>query len=188
VILSILIATLESRRTSFERVYTCLRHQIAAYGYHGRVEIVSNRDSGAKTIGQKRNELLAAAFGDYVCHVDDDDHVADDYIPRLVTACLEDKDCVGIVGSILWHGTWTRFVHSLRHKVYERLADGTFIRPINHLNPVRRSIATRFSFTAKNHGEDTDWAMAMMHADALKSEASSGDEPLYFYTPAPGPK
>lgn len=187
-ILSILIATLESRRTSFERVYTCLRHQIAAYGYHGRVEILSNRDNGKKTIGQKRNELLAAATGDYVCHVDDDDRVADDYMPRLVTACLEGKDCVGIVGSIMWHGSWTRFVHSRQYKSYERLPDGTFVRPCNHLNPVRTSIARRFSFTAKNHGEDTDWAMALCKSGVLRTETFVGDPPVYFYTPAPGPK
>jgi len=188
VILSILIATLESRRIAFESIYSCLRHQVVSYGYHGRIEILSNRDAGQKTIGQKRNELLARATGDYVCHVDDDDRVSDDYVSRIAVACGEGRDCVGIVGSIMWHGNWTRFVHSLRFKAYERLPDGTFVRPINHLDPVRTSIARKFSFTAKNHGEDTDWAMAMVRAAVLGSETFLDDPPVYYYTPAPGPK
>ncbi len=187
-ILSILIATLESRRTQFEQLYAQLRYQIRAHGLHGRVEILSCRDNGKRTIGSKRNQLLAEAGGDYVCFVDDDDTVSAEYVGRLAAECVKGCDCVGIVGQIMWHGGWTPFVHSLQYRGYGRLSDGTFTRPPNHINPIKRSIATKYPFPLLNHGEDTAYAMAMQNADALKTEAMLGPPAVYFYTPARGPK
>ena len=183
-ILSILIATLDSRRSRFERLYTKLRLQILSFGLHGRIEIFSNRDGGQKTIGQKRNELVAIARGDYVAFIDDDDDCSPDYVARLASACAEGRDCVGIVGKVMWHGRWTPFVHSLRYKRYERLKDGTFTRPPNHLNAIKRVISATHPFTKKNYGEDTDQCMSMVAAGALKTEAFAAGSAIYYYSPA----
>ncbi len=183
-ILSILIATLESRRTSFETLYTKLRDQVLAFGLHGRVEILSNRDAGRKTIGLKRNELVAAAEGDYVCFIDDDDDCSPDYVARLASACMVGRDCVGIIGKVWWHAKWVPFVHSLRYRKYDRLKDGTFVRPPNHLNPIRRGIVAAHGFTGKDYGEDSDFAMGVVGSRALKTEEMLTGTAVYYYTPA----
>jgi len=186
--LSILVATMDSRRTLFERVYNKLRGQIITAGLHGQVEILSERDNGKKKIGHKRNILVNRAKGDYVCFVDDDDDVSSDYVARLVEATKQGKDCIGITERIMWHGKWIAFEHALQHKTYSRSKDGKFLRSPNHLNPIRRAIALRHPFTCKDHGEDTDYAMSMVRAGALKSETFLDDPPLYWYAPAPGAK
>lgn len=186
--LSILIATMDSRRTLFERVYNKMRGQILTANLHGEVEIISERDNGKRKTGHKRNILVNRAKGDYVCFVDDDDDVASDYVTRIVTATKQGADCVGITGRIMWHGKWIAFVHSLQYKNYSRAKDGTFLRSPNHLNPIRRTIALRHPFTCKDHGEDTDYAMAMARSGALKTETFLDDPPMYWYAPAPGPK
>jgi glycosyltransferase involved in cell wall biosynthesis len=186
--LSILIATMDSRRELFERLYNKIRGQVLTSGLHGQVEIISERDAGRMKIGHKRNILVNRAKGDYVCFVDDDDDVSSDYVTRVVEATKQGKDCVGITGRIMWHGNWVAFVHSLQYKEYARAKDGTFLRTPNHLNPIRRSIALKHPFTCKNYGEDTDYAMSMLRASALKTETFLDDPPMYWYAPAPGPK
>ena len=71
--LSILIPTLFSRKEKFCNLMTILSSQA-----NDEVEVVINRDNGEKSIGEKRNELLKEATGEYVCFVDDDDMVDDD--------------------------------------------------------------------------------------------------------------
>ena len=57
--LSILIATLESRKPQFERLHGKLVRQAEAAS--GEVEILFERDAGEAPIGRKRNTLLASA-------------------------------------------------------------------------------------------------------------------------------
>ncbi len=187
-ILSILIATLEARRVPFEALYEKLRGQVLAFGLHGRVEILSNRDAGRKSIGLKRNELVKSAKGGYVCFIDDDDDCSPDYVARLASACAVDRDCVGIIGKVWWHEKWVPFIHSLRYRSYARSKDGTFVRPPNHLNPIRRGIVAAHGFTDKNYGEDSDFAMAVVGSGALKTEEMLTGTAVYYYTPAAGPK
>ena len=69
--LSILTVTLKQRMPVFENLARVLKTQA-----NSSVEMLAVCDSGEKTIGAKRNELLEAAKGDYVVFVDDDDMVS----------------------------------------------------------------------------------------------------------------
>jgi len=181
--LSVLICSLSNRAALFARVQGQLMDQIRNFRLDGEVEVLDYIDEGQHTIGCKRNVLKDRAQGRWLCYIDDDDHVCDSYL-RLVVNALRAKepDCVGIVGKILWKGAWCRFIHSLQYKEYATLPGPVFVRPPNHLNPVRAEIARQFRFPEINRGEDTDYAMTLARSGLLKTEAFV-DEVIYFYTP-----
>lgn len=177
-LLSILICSTTARRASFNRLVGHLRAQMRAWPR--QVELVVDIDDGEKTIGQKRNGLLERAVGTYVAFVDDDDWVSHDYVDRIVTALIDNEaDCVSLEGIITTDGeNPERFTHSIEHDHWYS-ASGVHFRSINHLNAVRRSIALKVGFPSKNFGEDHDYSRALR--PFLKSEANTGNSPLYYY-------
>jgi len=96
--LSILIPTLIERVESLKALYDSLTDQIG----NKDVEIILNSDDRQKTIGQKRNELISKAKGDYIVFVDDDDRVPDYYVEKILKAIETNPDCVGIEGVLIW--------------------------------------------------------------------------------------
>lgn len=177
IMLSILICSIPTRRKQFERLVSYLRWQIGMNS--ARVEICADLDDKC-TVGEKRQRLLARAVGTYVAFVDDDDWVVHDYVKRILTACEEGKDCCSLVGLITENGQDPRrFEHSMKHDGWYTREDGVFIRTANHLNPVKRELALRAGFVSKNVGEDHAYANAL--APLLKSEAPTGETPLYLY-------
>jgi len=179
---SILIATLESRREQFERLYERLTGQIERASSSEETEIVHFRDDRQHSVGHKRNWLVAQAQGEFVAFVDDDDEVSDDYVALIVQALQAhaDVDCLGITGIITFRGTRPRlFVHSLRYRRYFSKG-GRYYRPPYHLNPIRRSIALRYPFEDISYSEDIDWAMRLCRDGALKKEFFI-EQPIYHY-------
>ena len=168
--LSILICTLETRKTLFDVLLAELKKQSKGY----EVEILSDCDNGEQTIGEKRNKLLQKAKGDYVCFIDDDDWVDSEYITKIVEALESEPDCVKLIGVMNTNGLNTvRFEHSIVHGVYSTFG-GVYQRPPNHLNPIRREIAQKFDFPESDFGEDTDWALQIRDSGLLQRE-----EPTY---------
>lgn len=127
------------------------------------------------------------ATGDYVAFVDDDDEVSPHYVRAILNAIEThgEPDCIGITGEIRFikpNGGMRgkkRFYHTITNDHYHESERG-FERMPNHLNPIRREIAAKFRFPDKRHGEDTDWAVMIQQAGALRTEIYI-DRPLYFY-------
>jgi len=182
--LSILICSLTSRATLLSRVMRQLNSQIAAGKRQSTVEVLPYIDGGELTVGAKRNALLDRAGGEWVCFIDDDDYVSDSYV-QLITEAIEQHqpDCVGITGQILWKGTWCRFEHSLRYSTYATISGPVFIRPPNHLNPIRTRFSREIRFPEQNRGEDTAFAMALQNSGRLQREHFISDI-VYFYVPS----
>ncbi len=181
-LLSVLIPTLEVRRTLFARVHGQLTAQAAGAGLAEEVEILHLRDRGERPTGWKRNRLIELAQGEFVVFVDDDDTVSDDYLPRICDAFRShpEIDCVGIRGIIRFRGSHPReFIHSIRYPDY-RTYGGIYLRPPYHLNPIRRSIAGRYRFADVYYSEDIDWARSMAFDRALEKEYFI-DSVLYYY-------
>lgn len=179
---SILIPTLERRRTQFQRLYSKLSRQVHENGLGDAVEILYLLDNGEHSVGLKRNALIARAKGQFVAFVDDDDDISEDYVPRICCIIRErpDIDCIGITGIITFAGKHPRlFVHSVQHRHYFT-RDRTYFRPPYHLNPIRRDIACRFRFADINYSEDIDWAMRLCERRALKREYFI-DSVIYYY-------
>lgn len=181
-LLSILIPTLERRRTLFDRIHAKLSAQIRACGWEREVEILTLCDRGEMTTGAKRNALMDRAHGAFIVSVDDDDDVSDQYVSLIGQAlrAQPDVDCIGIRGEVSFRGRYRRmFVYSIAHPIY-RSEHGVYLRPPHHLNPIRRAIAVRYRYLDVRRSEDADWALQMSRAGALRTERMI-DEVIYYY-------
>ena len=177
--LSILIPTLFSRKEKFSNLMAILSSQA-----NDEVEVVINRDNGEKSIGEKRNELLKEATGDYVCFVDDDDEVVNNFVELILKALESNPTHCSLKGVYTVDGKEPElFEHSIKYKEYKTNRDFLYIkyeRYPNHLNTIKKEIAVKYSFLPINHSEDTEWAHQIMKGGELTTEAKI-DEVLYHY-------
>lgn len=178
---SILILTLEERSAVFQKLYDILIGQIKAAGLQDKIEVLFFKDNREYKVGYKRNTLLRQSQGKYVCFFDDDDLPSPNYISMIYPELLKDPDCVKLIGIMTQpeKGPAT-FIHSLAYGERWDWENGAYIRPPNHLNPMRRSIAIQFPFNEVNVGEDRQWSLAVARSKLLKTEASV-DQPYYYY-------
>ena len=180
IILSILICSLIERKRELDFICNKLQDQGMIYDKDqkfARIEYITEIDNREKTIGEKRNILLSRARGEYICFVDDDDDVSNDYIESIMKALESKPDCVGIEGIIDYMGIKGIFKHSRQFQSWYTGPDA-FYRTPNHLNPVKREIALRIGFPPKSFGEDQIYSDGIKRM--LKTEVYI-NHPIYFY-------
>lgn len=176
--LSLLVCSIPER----EQLLNNLK-RILSYQSDNTVEMLVCMDNKRKTIGAKRNDLLKAAKGDYVCYLDDDDMISPFYVSNILKAIESGPDCVGIKGIIVLDKKEPReFIHSLQYKEWFE-KNGVYYRCPNHLNPIKREIAITVGFPSLNSGEDRDYSYNIY--PLLKNEVMI-EEPIYFYYPSRG--
>ena len=172
--LSILIATMPSRKESFERLYQSLVNQ----GEFPDVEIIYD-NSMEYNIGIKRNVLLSRAKGEYVVMADDDDFVSESYIESILNAIEPSPDCVAINGIITTNGYDKRkWFISKEYGHWFTGTDGTYYRTPNHISPVKRELALKAGFPNISFGEDSVYSQRLI--PYLKTETII-EEPIYYY-------
>ena len=179
--LSILIPSLISRAEQLNTLKQELDRQAMDGGYIGKVEILSLIDNGEMTIGEKRNQLMQKAKGEYVCYIDDDDEISKDYLKLIFARIM--PDCCSLRGVYEVDGVYDGiFHHSIKYLAYKTNATDypKYERYPNHLNVIRKEIACKYSFVPINHGEDTEWATQIFKAGEIKTEAEI-KEALYHY-------
>lgn len=150
----------------------CLRPQVQEH--EGEVEILINDDICTKSIGKKRNELLEASRGKYICFIDDDDIVHTNYLTFILNAINKSvPDGVG----------FKMFIHKPRGRQtvtfsskYKAWHDDN--RCLIHLNPVRRELAMQVMFPDRSTGEDRVYSLALVNL--IKKEEFI-NEVLYHY-------
>jgi len=178
---SILICTLDERRAQFEKLRTAIQKQIDVAGLTEFVEICWISDNRQMPTGTKRNLLLKQSRGEYVCFVDDDDALHDNYVRMIFEKLLKKPDCVNLIGIITFDGKNPKtFLHSIKYNNKYCEENGVYYRPPNHLNPIKRSIAIQFPFPDIYIGEDAQWAQAIARSGLLQREEII-DVPYYFY-------
>ena len=172
--LSILICSL------FERApyLAALMDSLAAQA-RPDVEALVEIDDGRKSIGAKRNSLLARATGDYVCFIDDDDRISPDYLEHVFRGIDRDVDHVGLRQITTTNGEDPRDCRSSVHYSWEE-RDGVFWRGVLHLNPIKRAIAQQVPYPEISFGEDFEWSMAIARRGAIRTEYLV-EKPIYFY-------
>lgn len=176
--LSILICTMPSRKYFLDRLLKTLNKQL-----NNRVEVLVESDDGEMKIGHKRNKLLDKSIGKYVCFVDDDDLVSDDYVLRILSGISGNPDCCSLEGIYTVNGeNPTLFRHSIRYTKWETAIEQgevVYYRCPNHLNPIRREIATKVRFNdSMSNGEDKDFSDRIR--EFLKNESVINDV-IYHY-------
>lgn len=183
--LTVLIATLGQRRDLLGRLLFGLMPQVDAAG--GRVKVIAYWDNGEIDLATKRQALVDAADTDYVCHVDDDDTVTDDYVASILDALATRPDFVGLWMNVHKDGADHRLAElSLK---YDHWFDGPthYCRDITHENPIRTEIARSVDFRDKesHEPEDAPWA-AKLRARLAGATEVMIDRVLYHYWWVPG--
>jgi glycosyltransferase involved in cell wall biosynthesis len=176
--LSILIPSLQNRKQLRERLLSILQPQLTP-----DVEVLLDIDAGELPIGTKRNNLRARAKGEYVCFVDDDDRVSDDYVACLLEGIAEGVDLVAVQGQFTTNGLDpSPFIDCpyQGHGLSRVKGHTTFYRGVQHLDAVRRSLAIAVPFPDKSFGEDYEWGTAIERMRIIKTWKQV-DHPIYFY-------
>ena len=154
--LSILICSLENRKKSSQKLMAVLKEQAT-----NEIEILVQIDKGQITTGEKRNQLLEAASGQYIAFIDDDDMVPDDYVSKILKAIKESPDCCGIKGQMTNRKGKFIFVHSIQFKSWFT-KNNIYYRCPNHLSPVKRELAIATGFLGIRTGEDKDYSERLL--------------------------
>jgi glycosyltransferase involved in cell wall biosynthesis len=182
--LSVLICSLDKRLDQLDGLLKQLYSQRLKLEFPNQVQFRIERDNGEMSVGAKRNKLLERATGEYLCFCDDDDKVSDNYLELLVKATESGCDCASLKGQITIDGGPPEiFEHSLKYNEWLTNPEGAEIRyeryP-NHLNLIKSSIAKKFKFPEKSHGEDHDWSRQIHESGLLKTEHYI-PEVIYYY-------
>lgn len=160
--LSILIPSIITRKAMLDRLLAVINPQLT-----DGVQVITDIDNGEISIGNKRNRLLEKATGEFLCFIDDDDTIAEDYISTMLETINNNPtiDAIGFLEEV-----WT-----LNKPRNIRILSG---EALLHLNPVRSSIAKTEAFIDSNLGEDRNWIKRVI--PKLKHEIFI-DKVLYKY-------
>ena len=173
--LSILICAVPSRSDNY---FTKLLDVLLAQDVSG-VEILWLGDNKKRSVGEKRNNLLDIANGEYVTFIDDDDMVANDYVSELLRAIKGGADVINFqVMCSVNGGEYKRVDYDATFKRDSDHADH-YKRIPNHLMCTKRVLAQTARFPEISMSEDAQYAKKLMLL--IKSQTFI-NKPLYYYT------
>lgn len=178
-LISILIPILERDQDMFKALKSHLDKQIGSES----VEIYPYLNNGQHSKGYYRNELLSWAKGKYLCFIDADDWVSDDYISLIVEGAKTGPTHLSLIGEYTSNGQNPElFEHSAKYQSWRTNPTGRirYERTINHLNLIRADIAKQFKFPDISHGEDHIYSKLLQDSNLLKQEYNINNL-MYFY-------
>jgi glycosyltransferase involved in cell wall biosynthesis len=176
--LSILIPSLFKRQSLLDSLLSELNKQITECNAHSEVEVIVKQDNKEVTTGEKRNQLLELAKGEYIVFIDDDDEIYFNYLLLILEAIETNVDCIGTQGHYSINGS-----HKTLWKLSKDYADhdgndGILYRRANHLSPVKRVHALNAKFPHISNAEDKAYSERLNKY--LKTETVI-DFPIYHY-------
>lgn len=173
--LSILICTVPSRMSTY---LPKLLGRILPQATKD-VEVLWLGDNKKRSVGEKRNNLLSLAQGEYVCFVDDDDDVTDDYVALILKGIAKGGDVVNFkVSCSVNGGKYKDVLYDARFAKDKNFSDH-YERISNHLMVVKRELALKVGFPKINMSEDANYARRLK--PLIKSQVFI-DKVLYLYT------
>lgn len=173
--LSILIATIESRKDLYNNLLMHINNQKT-----DDVEIISACDNKEISIGAKRQALLRMAAGDYVSFVDDDDMISSNYIKNILKAIETNPDCIGFLINCSGTSGVTASASNQWLTWGDKVGGFDYVRTIYHKNPIKRSIALQVGYKDLRFAEDHDYSLRLKQSGLLKSEEFI-NEVMYEY-------
>jgi glycosyltransferase involved in cell wall biosynthesis len=176
--LSILVPTVPSRMDYFYP--RLIKHLLEQTRHRNDVEIIGFFDNKRRTVGEKRNDLLDIANGEYLVFIDDDDRIHDKYVERILKALDETRDVDCLVFNSLTSingGPPILCKYGIEFDYGYISADQWRGKPA-HTMVYKSAIAKKHSFPVINHGEDVAWVVKAC-ADIKKQVRI--DETLYWY-------
>lgn len=137
-------------------------------GVRKAVEVLIEQNSSPQERPASRNKLLDRTKAEYCAFVDDDDVLADDYIPRVLKALESHPDICSICGNVVSLVDYQSclFDLSIKHEKVFSLPmhpgeDGVFRCFSSHLNPIRTRIARAVRFPEGDLREDNAYTMRL---------------------------
>lgn len=154
--LSILVPTVPNRlETFYPRIMKVLLEQTKNTG---SVEILGFFDNKKRTVGEKRQNLLDLAKGEYLVFIDDDDRISEDYVDSILQAIKENPNCDCIVFDCICkieNGPETYCKYGIEYE-YKTVGQNWYGKPA-HTMVYKSSIAKKHRYINSNYGEDMDW-------------------------------
>ena len=181
--LSILICSLEKRKEQLAELLAELNLQITSCDATAIVEVITEVDSKQITTGAKRNNLLNKAQGKYICFIDDDDHISNDYLRLILEATESDADCIATTGIYSINGghhvKWRLSKDFIDEDKFDsQIKEIVFFRRANHLSPVKRELALQAMFPDQSNREDREYSSRLN--PFLKTEVKI-EKSIYHY-------
>jgi glycosyltransferase involved in cell wall biosynthesis len=177
---SILIPTLNSRRSLFQQVYSEIKRQISEITM-ARIEVLYESDNGELTLGAKRNLLVSRAQGKYHCFIDDDDVVSPTFLKSFLPMLEDDYDCSSYVGAYYKKGEFKKlFYHSLDIREWSE-TDDCYLRCPSPLNMIRTDIVRQVQYKDIRNTEDYEFSMRLLDSGLLKKEYKIPYTAIYHY-------
>lgn len=175
ILLSVLIPSVPTRWWRVANLY----HSLAEQAETHPVEILMLTDNKQRSIGKKREALLKISRGNYVAFVDDDDEVADDYIPQILGAITTSiADVVVFPTYCTLNGSKPIYVeHGLEYE-NEDVNPAGFKRKPWHVHAWRGDLVRPYDFPDANYGEDWGWVQQFVGLARTQVRIS---KPLYHY-------
>lgn len=145
------------------------------------VEVMCVLDNKARTLSEKRNQMIASAKGNFIAFVDDDDRVEPDYVDRILEAIRRDPEADCVLFDVMVHGYDAAPKICRYAPEYEdKNAQDSYYRKPNHVMAFRTEISRRhlYSTSRSSVDEDFDWARRVA-ADVKRTVRI--DKVLYHY-------
>ena len=156
-ILSILTPTIPGREKQLQALQTRIEAQSSGLKSSGQVEHLVFCDNRTRSIGAKRQALVNISRGQYIAFVDDDDDIADSYIPELLTAAASGADVITFLQGATYNGLQSVVDFQLGQGDHSFMPGGITNRDAWHVNAWRRSRVAHCQFGESNYGEDLTW-------------------------------
>ena len=160
--LSILICSVENneRQESLNKLLHELNHQVCSNYAENIVEILVEKDNGTMSVGEKRNVLIDKANGEYICFIDDDDFIANNYLNLILQNLTKDILIIRIDHRI--NGGKAK---EIQPSLYiDNLETNEFIFRANHLHlcPHLKMKSNWVKFKEINFAEDLDYSQRLI--------------------------
>ena len=160
--LSILTPACWERADQVRKLRDELQSQIAQMPAF-TVEHLVLLDNRTRSVGLKRQALADAALGDYIAFVDDDDWIAQDYVPSLLAGIESGADVITFEQDAFVNGQHGKVVMKLGQKDEVWKPGRTTRRNAWQVCAWKRSIAQQCLFPDMMDGEDVRWCRQARH-------------------------
>jgi glycosyltransferase involved in cell wall biosynthesis len=178
--LSILICSveIEERQDKLKKLIYELHRQISKNYAEEIVEIIVDSDNMNKSVGKKRNDLIEKAQGEFICFVDDDDFVSENYLSTILYHLNSGIDILLIGIKHIKNGI--NEIKILPSLYIDNLKTNEAIFRTNHFHlcPHKKSIANKVLFECINFAED------MLYSQNMVKHINNSyliSEPIYIY-------
>lgn len=172
--LSILITSIDERQSLLSRLLFKLEPQL-----NSQVEVLISQDNRIKPIGDKVNDLINNAKGEYVVLVDDDDYLADNYVYEVLNSLKDKPDFVGYKLLALSAGNyWFEISHDGNHRG-EWDGINASNRGVSPKCPIRKDIFKEVGF-GNSYTSDRDW-INKVESSGKVIKSNYIDKCLYIY-------